>query len=189
MKAINTLTVTDNNTTAQITVANNIRIRIPDGVNAEWDISDTTAGITVSGTGAVSAAVSYEGNNKILVLDVTTNFSTSTSVEVSGLSYIGVTNTSGAAALEWSVDGGTNYGTGAPSTNVTIADGDQDTLTSITDTPANAAAEATGNHTIAFTVPTDGVIPASGKILIDFDDSFGDLSSVGFSSASEIDGS
>ena len=43
LKAINALTVTDNSATAEITAASDIRIRIPTEVDAEWDISDTTA--------------------------------------------------------------------------------------------------------------------------------------------------
>jgi len=167
LKAINAITVTDH-TIAQITAANDIRIRIPTGVNAEWDVSDTTP-ILSGVTGKVYATVSYP-DPRTLLINVSANFASGEALTISDLNFVGHTSASVAAALTWSIDGaGGTYGIGNANTNITIADGAQDALTSVSAVPSNFIASATGvNYTVNFTVPAGGVIPANGRIVITF---------------------
>jgi len=60
-------------------------------------------------------------------------------------------------------------------------------LTGITSVPTNPASGVTTNYTINFSVPSFGVIPKDGKILIDFPDDF-DVTGVTIDSATGIDG-
>lgn len=117
-KAINAITVIDSG--AEITAANDIRILIPATFSdLTWDASDTTATIDTTGnaTGVVSTTVSYATTNygnDTLVLDVTTDFTTGDTVTVSDLSLIsGNPATENTQSLNWSVDGGSNYGFGS----------------------------------------------------------------------------
>ena len=190
IKAIDQLTITAPATTTDILATNDICIRIPAGVNAEWDIADTSPTFEGTESAKVTSSVTYP-TNKILKIDVTTDFATSGTLTIADLSYIGVTATSAGAALEWAVDNtacsAATYGTADANTALTVADGVEDTLISITATPANPASGVTTNYTIAFTVPTNGVIPKAGKILVDFPDDFG-VSGVAFGSHTGIDG-
>ncbi len=184
LKAINTITITDH-TTAEITAANDIKIQIPAGVNAVWDVSDTTA--TIGGTAAakVSTTVSY-ADSTTLVLNVTENFADSEDVTIAGLSLIGHTGASVAAELEWAIDGVT-FRAGDATTQVTVADGAEDTLTSATVVPYDPVKSATSNYTVNFTVPATGVIPKNGKITLTFPAGF-DITGAAISSATGIDG-
>ena len=83
--AISTITITDN--TGAITAANDIRIRIPSTFNMAWDTTDTSATITGTASAKVSTTVTYEGSNKILLLNVTNDFSAGDSIAVSGLAF------------------------------------------------------------------------------------------------------
>ena len=120
-ESINTLTIIDGST-PRITAANDIRIRIPSTVNARWFTLDTTATIINPTTGVVSSTAVY-ASNQILVLDVTTDFAASESVQISGLGFVGEATSAG-AALEWSFDGGTKYVTGAGSTRLSVNSND-----------------------------------------------------------------
>ena len=101
--AISPITVTDHALTAQITAANDIRIRIPAGFNMTWDTTDTTAAISGGAASKVSTTVSYEDSGKTLVLNVTTNFSAGDQIIVSGLSFTNFTAPSGNDNLELEV--------------------------------------------------------------------------------------
>ena len=192
IKAINTLTLTEANF-GELTSANDLRIKIKAGTNAEWDVADTAATITTTtGNIGVSGTVSYAGSNKVLVLDVTATSTATSTFTIADLSYIGVSATSAVDLLEFSKDGGSNWSDAGASTTITVADGDEDTLTSINVTPSISVSRLTTNYTINFTVPGDGIPPhgvisATGKIEIAFpaDTLFG---SVGVS-ATGIDGS
>src|SRR6266545_3587727 len=59
----------------KITAANDLRIRIPSGLNMTWNTALTTATITGGAAGKVSTTVSYEDAGKTLVINVTTSFS------------------------------------------------------------------------------------------------------------------
>lgn len=103
----------EDGTTPTITAANNIRIAIASttGFGMEWDTTDTSATISGSASGKVSGTVSYLGPT-ILLIDVTSDFTTLDSITISGLKYRNFTAPakSGTGALRL-------YNTG----NVTIA--------------------------------------------------------------------
>ena len=186
IKAINTLTVTDFST-AEITAANDIRIQIPAGVNAVWDIADTTATLGGTASAKASATVSYP-DTKTLLIDVTTNFANSDTLTLADLSLIGNTAATAATALNWSIDGGTTYGAGNANTAVTIADGTVDTLTSVSTALSSAVVSATGtSYTVSFTVPAGGVITKDGKIKVTFPAGF-NVASAGAGALTGIDG-
>jgi hypothetical protein len=96
-----------------ITTGPNIRIRIPDSLNAVFvpivDLSGTFAS-SFGGGGAINAgALSYEGSNKIVVIPVTGDFDTAgDSITAGGLQ---ITNFGAVSSglLELSIDGGTSY--------------------------------------------------------------------------------
>lgn len=160
------LTVTDAG--AEITLANDIRIQIPGGVNAIWDT--TVLAPTMTPTGAtltVAAAVTYP-DSKTLLIDVTANATAGDSLLISGLKVIGITGATAGAALTWAVDGATYGASADPNAAIVVANGVEDTLTTVTATPANAVVSTQNTYTIAFTVPATGVIPADGKIVITF---------------------
>lgn len=186
IKAINTLTVTDFST-AEITAANDIRIQIPAGVNAVWDITDTTATLGGTALANASATVSYP-DTKTLLIDVTTNFANSDTLTVADLSLIGNTAATAGVALDWSIDGGATYGAGNANTAVTVADGTVDTLTSVSAALSSAVVSATGtSYTVSFTVPAGGVITKDGKIKVTFPAGF-NVASAGAGALTGIDG-
>lgn len=113
--AMTSTTITDNATSATITAANDIRLRIPTGFNMVWNTGLTTA--TISGTGAakVSTTVSYENAGRVLVLNVTSNFAAGDQITVSGLQFTSFSAPSAAANLELVVSGA-GGGTAATST-------------------------------------------------------------------------
>ncbi len=98
IKAINAITVTDFST-AEITAANDIRIQIPAGVNAIWDVTDLTATLGGTESAKASATVSYL-DTKTLLIDVTTNFANSGTLIVSDLNFIGHTAATAGTALD-----------------------------------------------------------------------------------------
>jgi phosphodiesterase/alkaline phosphatase D-like protein len=115
--AISTITVTDAST-ATITAGNGIRIRIPTAFNMVWDTTDTTATIGGGASAKVSGTVSYENSGKTLVLNVTSNFSASDSITVSGLSFKTFSDISPSSNL--TLDAG-NDGGGEATDDKTIA--------------------------------------------------------------------
>ena len=165
LKAINTITITDA-TPAEITAANDIKIKIPAGVNAIWDTADTTAVIGGTASAKVSTTVSYESTT-VLVLNVTSNFTDGEDITVSGLSLIGHTAASGAASLVFAIDGAA-YDTDGSTANVTVANDAEDALTSVDVSALDPVTGSTSDYTVVFTVPATGVIPKDGKIVLTF---------------------
>jgi len=107
---VSPITVTDV-ATPIITAANDIRIRIPSGLNMSWNTALTTATITGSAAGKVSPIVSYEDGGTTLVLNVTTDFAGNDQVVISGLQYASFTAPAAADYLQLVVvgpGGGTN---------------------------------------------------------------------------------
>lgn len=185
LKAINALTITDAG--GEITALNDIKIKIPAGVNAVWDQTDTTAVIDAAGatTGTVSTTVTFDSAT-VVTLNVTNNFTAGDVIVVSGLNIIGHTAASGAATLVFAVDGAT-YDTDGSTANVTVANGAEDTLTAVTVVPYDALKAATSNYTVNFTIPATGVIPPNGKITLTFPAGF-DITAAAISSATGISG-
>ncbi len=103
---ISTITITDDDTVASITAANDIRIRIPAGFNMTWNTSDTTATISGGASGKVSTTVTYEDSDKTLVINVTTDFVVSDQITISDLSFKSFTASSTSDNLELEVNNG-----------------------------------------------------------------------------------
>jgi hypothetical protein len=107
-----TITISDSGL-ANITAANDIRIRIPSSLQAEFLTSVTTPTLTVGGAGggAVNATVSYP-TSKILLIDVTSDFAVTNTLTIGGgtpLQFNAATDAPSSGLLELSVDGGTTW--------------------------------------------------------------------------------
>jgi len=89
----------------QLTVANDIRIKIPAGLNATFDNSVTIITRNTTGTGVVNTTLmAYEDGNKTAVLNVTTLFTNGSYVDISGLK-LSTTNDVSSGSLSVDVDG------------------------------------------------------------------------------------
>jgi hypothetical protein len=89
---------------ADYTAANDIRIRIPAGLDASFNTAITAPTLNVTGAGAVNATVSYP-DAQTLLIDVTTNFAVTDTLSVDALqmqSFLSESN----GSLELSADGG-----------------------------------------------------------------------------------
>ena len=93
---ISLLTLTED-ATPSVTMANDLRIRIPATFNMTWDTTDTTATIGGPEAANLDTNVSYEDGGRTLVLTVVTDFGPGDSVTISGL---GFTNFSAPAAAD-----------------------------------------------------------------------------------------
>ena len=102
--AMTTKTITDA-PTPTIKAANDIRLRIPAGLNMTWNTAFTTATIGGGAAGKVSTAVTYEDAAKTLVLNVTADFAANDVLTVSGLQFNNFTAISAAAPIELVVSG------------------------------------------------------------------------------------
>lgn len=76
-----------NDSTTTITAATDLRLIIPATYSMFWDTADTTAEILVSGTGTISATVSYiaAGADQACRLDVTVDLDVSSRLVITGL--------------------------------------------------------------------------------------------------------
>src|SRR6266536_2647157 len=83
----------------QIKANNDIRVRIPAGLNLTWAPTITTATITGSAAIKVSTTVSYANGNLDLFINVTTNFGNGEQITVSGLNFTNFTAPSAASRL------------------------------------------------------------------------------------------
>ena len=101
---ISPVTVTDAEDTPVITATNDIRVRIPVGLDMTWDIFDVVATITGSASGKVLGTVSYEDSDKTLVIDVTSDFAVSESIAVSDLNFSNFGSVSSADSLELDIN-------------------------------------------------------------------------------------
>ena len=101
------ITITDSGS-ANITAANNIYIRIPPGLDANFD---TASALTFAGTnGPVNLAADEEDfpDSKTLRLNVASDFAVGDTLVVENLPYTS-TNSVSSGSLEMSVDGGSTY--------------------------------------------------------------------------------
>jgi len=101
--SVSPITVGDAST-ATVTAANDIRIRIPAGFDMSWDTLDVAATIGGPAAAKVSSTVSYEDGGATLVLDVTSNFAPGDTITIAGLSFLDFTAASGTDNLELEVD-------------------------------------------------------------------------------------
>ena len=108
--AISIITIGDDGSPT-LTDANNLRIRIPAGLNMTWDNSDLTATIGGPAAAKVSGAVvGYEDSDHTLVLDITSDFAPGDQITISGLSFASFTAPPAADSLEL-VDAGSGGAT------------------------------------------------------------------------------
>jgi hypothetical protein len=118
--AVSTLTVTSSG--AEITDANDLRIRIQSTTNAIFDTAETT--LTLGGTASAKASgtVTYP-NTKTVLIPISDDFTDGQTLTVSGLKVIGGTcagiGSTSAKPLQWSVDGSI-YGNGNANTSITV---------------------------------------------------------------------
>ncbi|MEK7073076.1 MAG: hypothetical protein AAB974_01415 [Patescibacteria group bacterium] len=183
--AINTLTYTETDP-AEVTAANDLRIRIPTTVNAIWDVTDTTATLSGQAATSTSVTVSFTNSNKVLVLNATDRFSPSSTLVIAGLNISGTEYETAAAALEFSIDGGATYGTANANTAITVTPA---ALTSTNVEPATLVAGRSSTSTITFTQLVSSTT-STGKIAVTFPSGF-ILTSVGAldGTCSTMDGS
>ncbi|MEO8089402.1 MAG: hypothetical protein ABI703_03805 [Gemmatimonadales bacterium] len=168
--AMTSTTITDNATSATITAANKIRIRIPSGFNMTWNTAITTATIGGAAAGKVSTTVSYENGGQVLVLNVTSNFAASDQITVSGLQFTNFTAVSAAANLQLVVSGSANGGTAATSDKTKQIV--QPTISSTTNQTFVMAQPPTPSSTITITDAATATITAAGDIRIRIPASF-----------------
>ena len=162
--AMATATVTDNATTATITAANDIRIRIPTGFGMTWNTALTTAAIGGGAAGKVSTTVTYENAGQVLVVNVTANFATGDQITVSGLQFNNFTVASPANNLQLVVSGA--GGGTAASDNRTIAITTVGAAVSPTSTAEGQLPSNGTNYTEDFVVQNTGSLTDSYDLLI-----------------------
>lgn len=160
--AISTITITDAST-ASITAANDIRVRIPAALNMTWDPSVTTATIGGASAGRVATTVSYANGNRDLIIDVTTNFAGGGAITVSGLRFMNFSATSPATALQLFTDGTATIVAATDNRTKTIV---SPTLSSALDQVFIVGAPATAMTAITVTDAAVATITAANDIRI-----------------------
>ena len=161
-----TITISDSGT-ANITAANDIRIRIPSSLQAEFLTSVTTPTLTVGGTGggAVNATVSYP-TSKTLLIDVTANFAVTNTLTIGGatpLQFNAATDAPSSGRLELSVDGGATW-TSVDDKLITILDPNPTyTWSGNTDTSWTTGSNWAGGVAPSLNDGTENIIIPSGR--------------------------
>ncbi len=116
---ISTITITDDATNHAISATNDIRIKIPSGLNMEWDQTVTTATLGGTASAKASATVSYDDATTLKV-DITSDFANGQTLTIAGLKFTTFTASS-AHNLQFIVSGNkANTATAADDKTVTI---------------------------------------------------------------------
>jgi len=104
--SISAITITDY--VGSITASNDIRIAIAtSAVGMLWNTTDTTATISGNQSSKVDTSVTYDGSGSVMVVDVTSNFTSGDTITISGLSFVDFTEAaSSTGLLELHIDGG-----------------------------------------------------------------------------------
>jgi hypothetical protein len=159
------ITVQDAPGVATITDTNNIRIRIPAGLNMEWD---TTASVSFDESGLVGGNVqnapgglNYSADNKTMIINVTTSFDPGDTLVINGAAFRRFTAGSSATALELDVDN--DGGTDATSATKSIG---APTISSAADQVFTTGTGSTPMSTITYTESAVGVMNSSRGIRI-----------------------
>ncbi|KPK38533.1 MAG: hypothetical protein AMJ69_08220, partial [Gammaproteobacteria bacterium SG8_47] len=125
-----TMTVTDGST-ATITAAQDLRIRIPAALNMTWDTSVTSFTAGGGAAGKVnSSGVTFEDSNRTAVINVTTNFAASDVLTIAGLKFTNFTAASSADNLELVVAGSGGATAATDDKTITISAPSTSTLSS-----------------------------------------------------------
>ena len=163
---MNTLTVTDTDG-ATITAANDLLIKIPAGVDAVFDSTDTTATIVDGGTCVTSTTVTFpEGGAapKIVKLNITSNCAAGNTIQVSGLTLVGG-STSSATAYQFANDNAdytaATFGNGSATIGVTAT-------TSLTATVTIGSNQVGGSGSSNLTVYLPTVLTTGDTIKLTF---------------------
>ncbi len=153
--SVSPITVGDAST-ATVTAANDIRIRIPAGFDMTWDTLDVAATIGGPAAAKVSPTVSYEDAGATLVLDVTSNFAAGDTITIADLSFVDFNSAAGPDKLGLEVD---NAGTIAAEDDKTIEilAGGTPTISSELDQSFRVGDPPVSNSTI--TVQADAAAP------------------------------
>ncbi len=148
----------------QITAANDIRIRIPNGLSMIWDTTNVLPTLSGRGRSNVSTTVSYEDGGKTLVINVVTNFVANDWLNVKGLSFMNFTSASLARRLELEV-----YNDGVANTSDTRTKtifGPTYDVVVVPDTQAASHVPSNGTtYTVDFTVANVGSITSDYDLL------------------------
>ena len=86
--------------TPSVTMANDLRIRIPATFNMTWDTTDMVATFGGPQAAKLDPNVSYENGGRTLVIPVVTDFEPGDSVTISGLSFTNFSAPSAADNLD-----------------------------------------------------------------------------------------
>jgi hypothetical protein len=158
-----TMTVTDGSTPT-ITAAQDLRIRIPAGLNMTFDPAVTTVALGGTAAGRVSATPTYEPGNKVVVLNVTSNFAAGETLTIDGLKFGSFSAASAATSLELVVAG--SGGATAATDNKTITIIAPATLSSAANQSFTLGQGSTTAATITVTDSSAATITTSQEIRI-----------------------
>ncbi|MCG8569899.1 MAG: hypothetical protein MJB14_07140, partial [Spirochaetes bacterium] len=106
--AINVITITNSPVTNSITTGNDISIQIPAGLDCIFNPAANTPTFGGTASGNVAGTVTFSGGNKIMTIDVTTNFATNDTLTIDGLQFQTFASES-SGSLTMSYDGGSTY--------------------------------------------------------------------------------
>jgi parallel beta-helix repeat protein len=127
-----------------IMAINDIRIRIPPGLNMTWDTTDLTVKTTGNAAPKVSTTVSYEDGGKTLVLNVLSDFAAGEFIHFRELGFANFTARSPADRLEMELYNDGNP-TGIDDKTITINDGPI-IVSAIPDTTVSESAPPVDNY-------------------------------------------
>ncbi len=149
---LNTLTFQDIRP-AELTAANDLRIKIPETINAVFDTSVTTVSLGGTAT-STDPQVFYDGN-RIVRTNTTSTPAASSTLSIAGLKIVGTGQANAATALQYSIDGGATYGSAAAMIEV-IGRSGRDVTPPGSVTGASASVATNGRSVLLrWTNPTD----------------------------------
>lgn len=152
---IETIEITEAGSNLQIKAGKDIRVRIPAGVSMIWDTTITAPIIGGPDANRVSPTVHYENVGKVLVINVTTNFSADDWITISGLKFTEFTAAS-SGFLELVLDPIANTADATDDQSKTIVGQIYGTLVSPHVSSASRLPSNGTHYTIGFTVSNTG---------------------------------
>ena len=158
------MTITDSATIPGITAGNNIRLRIPAGLNMTWNTGIATGTFSGSAAAKVSTSLAYENGGQILFINVLSNFVAGDQLIVSGAQFNNFTALSAANSLELVVSGapaGPTIATDDKTKRIVSYNvGVSPALTTASGLPSNGT-----NYTVLYTVQNSGTTSDSYDLL------------------------
>lgn len=101
--AASTITIAEDASYQTITDTDDLRVRIPSGLDMIWDTLQATIVVGGNASTKVSTTVSYEDAGKTAVIDVTTSFAATDTITVDSLKFMDFGSVSAADSLELEV--------------------------------------------------------------------------------------